>query len=165
MLKYDDSRKQPYTSYIDRLSTFLKKEDGVLFVCGYSFGDEHINDVMMNALAQSKSSTIIALVFDTELNENSASIKIGKRSNRIMVCGNRHALIGGKFAEWNLKREPAKEDFEFIDHFFDSDAPEPENDKGKGDEKKMVGGNLKLVDFKDFVDFLIELSYPITEPD
>jgi len=40
-------------SYIERLSTFLKKDDGVLFICGYSFGDEHINDTIMNALAQS----------------------------------------------------------------------------------------------------------------
>ncbi|WPQ66084.1 SIR2 family protein [Chitinophaga sancti] len=163
MLKYDDSRKQPYSSYIERLSSFLKKDDGVLFICGYSFGDEHINDTIMNALAQSKSTTIIALVFDENLNEKSIPVNIGRRSNRIMVCGNKKALIGGAFADWILKREPAKEDFEFIDHFFDRDAPTPENDKGKGDEQMKATGRLKLVNFMDFVEFLIKLSYPSKE--
>jgi hypothetical protein len=160
MLKYDDSRKQPYASYIERLSSFLKKDDGVLFVCGYSFGDEHINDTIMNGLVQSKSTTIIALVFDEDLNENSTAVKIGRRSNKVMICGNKKALIGGTFSDWMLKREPAKEDFEFIDRFFDRDAPTPENEKGQGDELMNPTGRLKLVNFMDFVDFLIELSYP-----
>lgn len=160
LLKYDDSRKQPYLSYIERLSSFLKKDDGVLFICGYSFGDDHLNDTVMNALAQSRSTTVIALVFDEQLNEQSIPVKIGRRSNKIMVCGNRDALIGGIFAEWKLKREPAKEDFDFIDQYFDRDSPEPIKDKGKGDEIEKRTGKLKLVDFKEFVKFLIELSYP-----
>lgn len=163
MLKYDDSRKQPYSSYIERLSSFLKKDDGVLFVCGYSFGDEHINDTIMNALAQSKSTTIIALVFDENLNEKSIPINIGRRSNKVMICGNKKALIGGTFADWILKREPAKEDFEFIDQFFDRDAPTPEKEKGQGDEEMKATGRLKLVNFMDFIEFLIELSYPTNE--
>jgi hypothetical protein len=163
MLKYDDSRKQPYSSYIERLSSFLKKDDGVLFICGYSFGDEHINDTIMNALAQSKSTTIIALVFDENLNEKSIPINIGRRSNKVMICGNKKALIGGTFADWILKREPAKEDFEFIDQFFDRDAPTPAKEKGQGDEEMKATGRLKLVNFMDFIEFLIELSYPTNE--
>lgn len=163
MLKYDDSRKQPYSSYIERLSTFLKKDDGVLFICGYSFGDEHINDTIMNALAQSKSTTVIALVFDEALNEKSVPVTIGRRSNKIMICGNKSALIGGIFAEWRLKREPPTEDFEFIDQYFDRDAPTPYTDKGQGDEILKATGKLKLVNFMDFVNFLIELSYPSKE--
>lgn len=160
MLKYDDSRKQPYSSYIERLSSFIKKDDGVLFICGYSFGDEHLNDTIMNALAQSKSTTVIALVFDKTLEEGSIPIKIGRRSNKIMVCGNKKALIGGSFAEWKLKREPAPEDFEFIDQFFDRDGAVPEKEKGKADEPLKSTGELKLVDFNEFVKFLMELSYP-----
>lgn len=160
MLKYDDSRKQPYSSYIERLSSFLKKDDGVLFVCGYSFGDDHLNDTMMNALAQSKSTTIIALVFDKSLDEKSIATKLGRRSNKIMICGNKKALIGGCFADWMLKREPPVDDFEFIDQFFDRDGPIPVKEKGKADEPENKTGELKLVDFKEFVNFLMELSYP-----
>ena len=162
LLKYDDSRKQPYSSYIDRLSTFIKKDDGVLFICGYSFGDDHINGTIMNALAQTRSSTIIALIFDKDLNEDSNVIDIAKRSNKIMICGNKCAMIGGVFADWKLKREPPKEDFEFIDQFFDANAPEPHAKKGKGDETSLLKGELSLVDFAKFVNFLISLSYPTT---
>lgn len=160
LLKYDDSRKQPYSSYIERLSSFIKKDDGVLFICGYSFGDEHINDTIINALAQSKSTTVIALVFDKSLNEDSTAIKVGRNSNKFMICGNKSALIGGIFGKWALKREPAKDDFEFIDQFFDRDAPLPEADKGQGDEKELPTGELKLVDFNALIEFLVDLSYP-----
>ncbi|MBI1287145.1 MAG: hypothetical protein GC178_06145 [Flavobacteriales bacterium] len=160
LLKYDDSRKQPYSSYIERLSSFIKKDDGVLFICGYSFGDEHINETIMNALEQSKSTTVIALVFDDQLSETSIPVKIGRRSNKIMICSNKTALIGGVYGNWKLKREPAKDDFEFIDRFFDRDGPEPTEAKGKGDETPISTGLLKLVDFSVFVEFLIDLSYP-----
>ncbi len=40
--KYEHSKKMPYTALLDRLCNFLKQEDTVLFVCGYSFGDDHI---------------------------------------------------------------------------------------------------------------------------
>lgn len=160
MLKYDDSRKQPYSSYMDRLAKFIKSEDGVLFICGYSFGDEHINETIMNALSQSRSSTVIALFFDKELNENSKAVELARRSNKIMLCANKSALIGGVYADWKLKREPVSEDFESIDQFFDTNAPIPVNETGQGDETTLLKGELSLVDFSKFVRFLISLSYP-----
>lgn len=45
-LKYDQSRKMPFLAMSDRLTSFLLKPHAVLFVCGYSFGDEHINDTI-----------------------------------------------------------------------------------------------------------------------
>lgn len=159
LLKYDDSRKQPYISYIDRLCSFLKKDDGVLFISGYSFGDEHINEAIVNSLAQSKSSAVIAFVYDENMEENSQSITIGKRTKKLIVCGKRKALLGGVFGEWKLKREPAKEDFDFIDQYYDRDAPLPIKDKGKDDEELQYSGELKLINFKNFVDFLFSLTY------
>jgi len=159
LLKYDDSRKQPYVSYIDRLRSFLKKDDGVLFICGYSFGDEHINEAIVNSLAQSKTSAVFAFIYENDMNENTVSVTIGKRSKKMIVCGNKKALIGGVLGEWKLKREPAKEDFDFIDQYFDRDAPLPLKPKGKDDELINYTGTLKLTDFKKFVDFLISLTY------
>lgn len=160
LLKYDDSRKQPYLSYIERLSSFLKKEEGVLFICGYSFGDDHINETIINSLVQSKNTTVIGLVFDKDLDEDSVPVRIGRRSNKLMIYGNKKALIGGNLGAWKLKREPPEDDFKFIDQFFDRDAPEPVEEEGKGDEEVKSTGELKLVDFREFVKFLTELSYP-----
>ena len=43
-LKYNTTKKQPYVGLIDRLCAFLQQDDAVLFTCGYSFGDNHINE-------------------------------------------------------------------------------------------------------------------------
>lgn len=160
LLKYDDSRKQPYLSYIERLSSFLKGEDGVLFICGYSFGDDHINETIINSVTQSKNTTVIALVFEDDLDESSVAIRIGRRSNKFTICGKKEALYRGVLGKWQLKREPPEDDFTFIDQFFDRDSPEPVEEEGKGDEIVKLTGDLKLVDFRYFVKFLIELSYP-----
>jgi len=66
LFKYDDSRKQPYVSFMDRLSKFVREDDGVLFTCGYSFSDQHINDLILNALEKSSTSRVIAFFFDEE---------------------------------------------------------------------------------------------------
>lgn len=62
-LKYDQSRKMPFLAMSDRLTSFLLKPHAVLFVCGYSFGDEHINDTIINALKVNQSANVVALMY------------------------------------------------------------------------------------------------------
>lgn len=171
--KYDDSKKQPYVSYLDRLSKFIKQDDAVLFVCGYSFGDEHINDVILNALSNAKSSHVIAFIFDKYendkgdrkygLNENPRIAKLGEKQTKLSIYGMRNAVIGGKFGKWKLKSEPSKDDSLTIDKYFDEDAPEnPDIEMGKiidGGLEWTGGGELILPDFEKFVNFLSYLNY------
>ena len=42
-LKYEESRKMPYFAMIDRLQLFLKSN--AFHTCGYSFQDQHINQI------------------------------------------------------------------------------------------------------------------------
>ena len=44
--KYDESRQQPYAAFADRLARFLDQDGALLVVCGFGFGDEHINNVV-----------------------------------------------------------------------------------------------------------------------
>lgn len=48
--KYDESRKFPYLSLIDRLGRCLAVDGTLLITCGYSWNDEHINAVILSAL-------------------------------------------------------------------------------------------------------------------
>ncbi|MBU2599500.1 SIR2 family protein [bacterium] len=151
LLKYDNSKKQPYVSFMDRLAQFIKENDGVLFICGYSFSDQHINDVLLNALEKTRTSHVIALYFD-ELNEDSHVAKLGKGQSKLSVYGKNNAVIGGKFGSWRLKTKPAKDDSIIISLYFDEDVIEP--------EKEWTGkGNFKLHDFAKFVEFLTYLNY------
>lgn len=146
-LKYDHSRKQPYLSYMDRLSYFLKQEDSVLFVCGYSFGDDHINGMILTALTNSRSSHVFVLKRG-EMEEGDVLSKYAKGSSKISVYAKRTAVIGCEFGEWKLEREPNRnESYNLLDYGFDEDAVQ-KNDvwTGKGD--------FWLGDFKKLSDFL-----------
>lgn len=61
-LKYDQSRKMPYLAMLDRLKSFLLKPSAVLFICGYSFADEHINDVIMRSLETNATAHVFAFM-------------------------------------------------------------------------------------------------------
>jgi hypothetical protein len=51
--KYEESRKQPYLAMLDRLRALLtRREEIVLITVGYSFSDQHINEVILEALEE-----------------------------------------------------------------------------------------------------------------
>lgn len=62
-LKYDQSRKMPYLAMLDRLKSFLLTPSALLFVCGYSFADEHINDVICRSLESNPSAQMFGGLF------------------------------------------------------------------------------------------------------
>lgn len=64
MDKYLSSRKAPYISYLDRLRKYLIDKEKIVFVLGYSFGDDHINEVIVNGLNNNHRLSIIAFAFD-----------------------------------------------------------------------------------------------------
>lgn len=173
MLKYSEAKKFPYVSLIDRMSNFLKQGDTVLFICGYSFGDAHINEVILSALKTNTSSHVYVLYYDEykkekkkyySLQHDSKLAKIAKETQKISVYGIRSAVIGGVLREWRLKSEPDKEDTINVNYYFDEDAPEPEvaeidKQDYKGDEKWTGKGNFILPDFAKFVDFLTAMIF------
>jgi len=64
--KYESSRKQPFLSYLDRLKNSLVESDGLFIFCGYSFGDEHINEIIFNGLKFNKRLHVIIFLYDEE---------------------------------------------------------------------------------------------------
>lgn len=64
MDKYLSSRKAPYISYLDRLRKYLVDKEKIVFVLGYSFGDDHINEVIVNGLNNNHRLSVIAFAYD-----------------------------------------------------------------------------------------------------
>jgi len=146
-LKYDHSRKQPYLSYMDRLAYFLKQEDSVLFVNGYSFGDDHINGTIFTSLNSSRSSH--AFIFKRgDLNLDEPLSKYALNNSKISIYATRHAIIGGKYGNWQLEKEPDRnQSYNIIDHGFDED--------GFIEKEGWTGtGEFRLGNFTDFTNFL-----------
>ncbi|MCK4578710.1 MAG: SIR2 family protein, partial [Candidatus Marinimicrobia bacterium] len=61
--KYTESRKQPYVAYMDRLSRLMNSEHALLITSGYSFGDEHINEILFAALDNGETRNVVALLY------------------------------------------------------------------------------------------------------
>jgi len=174
-LKYNTSKKQPYVGLIDRLCAFLQQDDAVLFTCGYSFSDHHINERIVTSLRRGANSHVIALYFDEILDEhNNRSFGLSDVENivrtmgtretggKMSVYGIRHAIIGGKFGEWRLTDEPKVNDSIRISQYFDEDAAIPSTEAGerKGDEYWEGTGRFLLPDFRKLTEFLNDLSSP-----
>jgi hypothetical protein len=62
-LKYDQSRRLPYLAMLDRLKAFLARERAVLITCGYSFSDQHLNEVILQGLSGNPKSVCFGLLF------------------------------------------------------------------------------------------------------
>lgn len=63
-LKYDQSRRMPYLAMLDRLKAFFHGKDAPrLIVCGYSFLDEHLNEVLLDGLRGNRNAQCFALMY------------------------------------------------------------------------------------------------------
>jgi SIR2-like domain len=167
--KYQDSKKQPYISLLDRLSNFLLEDDTVLFTCGYSFNDMHINQRIMSALNADKNSHVIALYWDEYKNESDPQLhyslgdsshlyKLAMSNSKLSVLGFRSAIIGRHFGKWKLIKEPDIDETPNVNLYFDEDVAigvDAELKKEyKGNEKWIGEGKFLLPNFIYFVNFL-----------
>jgi len=166
--KYNNSKKQPYTALMDRLNNFLKEPDTILITCGYSFGDDHINERILTALQTNTTAHVIALLYDTiwenkiksySLKEGSALMTLAKSNGKLSIYGRRNAVIGCQNGIWKLKREADKEDTINLNNYFDEDAPVNDNIKVGDRARKVLDkwtgeGEMTISDFTKFVMFL-----------
>ena len=172
-LKYNSSKKQPYVGLIDRLCTFLQQDDAVLITCGYSFGDNHINERIVTSLRRGANSHLVALYYDEVWDAaGNCSYALSDEANvvramatqetggKMSVYGRRHAVIGGKFGTWRLRDEPKKNESTRIDLYFDEDAAAPSLTPGEqqGNEHWEGTGRFLLPDFRKLAGFLNDMS-------
>ena len=132
--KYESSRKQPFIAYFDRLKEFLVEGEGIFIISGYSFSDEHVNEIIFNALNQNNRLHIIAFFYVDDPLEK--IVLEGKNFPNLTMLGPTKASISGTSGEWEITKEE-----ELLNPFWEK-------------EKKY----LKLGDFKELVNFLILCS-------
>jgi len=150
--KYDESRKQPYMGYMDRLTHILNFEHALLITCGYSFGDEHINAILYSALDNRNTSNIIALQFQ-ELNEEDSLVEAAVRCSNLTVIGPNGGVISGSWGLWQLSQPVDNKTCSFMDTAFDSNAL-PEDKGSPAAVSPDLTGRMRLGDFNWFCRFL-----------
>jgi hypothetical protein len=146
--KYDESRKQPYMAYMDRLSRILNQEHALLITCGYSFGDQHINAILYGALDNRNTANVIALQFQ-DLNEGDKLIDAALQRSNLTVIGPNGGVVSGVWGLWQLTEAVENKTSSLMDCAFDSNAlPEGESSPAAGSAD--LKGRMRLGDFNWF---------------
>lgn len=101
-LKYDQSRKMPYLAMLDRLKAFLLSPSSLLFICGYSFADEHINDVICRSLEANPTAHAFACVFgELEWEKYKLARQCALATPNLSLLGFDKAIVGRTLGEWS----------------------------------------------------------------
>ena len=150
--EYDESRQQPYSAFTDRLSRFLEQDDALLIVAGFSFGDEHINNLIFGALENRPRTHVYALQYGEQPDENELIKRALQRPNMI-VMGPQTGIIGGRRGAWAPVESPESMAVAF--KLVDGEVP------GGGDRTGDEGtksGLMKIGAFGSFCDFLESMT-------
>lgn len=155
-MKYDESRRMPYFVTIDRLRTFLRHKERpvALIVLGYSFGDQHLNEAIVESLKANASSACFALQFG-KLAQYPEATALAKDNANLSLFARDRAVVRRREGPWVAS--PATDVSKLTATFEKNlaaagttaavdpaDAPQPSD---------FVGG-----DFKRFGEFLDQLS-------
>lgn len=135
--KYSLSRKQPFISYFDKLKSFLSEGELLFLVSGFSFKDQHINDLLLNALRTNPRLYMLVFCYtDEQVREMK---DIGENNINLGVIGPKLAIINGVICDW------------------ENDIPEKEKESAAiyWDFSK---GELKTGDFRSLVRFIMGSS-------
>lgn len=146
-LKYEQSRKMPYLAMMDQLKKFLSTPPSVMIIVGYSFGDQHLNDVIIQGLQGTPSTAVFALMYMPLKKYPNAAIFAKTRGN-FSILAKDGTITGTREQMWReLDEQP--------DSFLPSGTIEWEKGAKKGDLWKAI---LKLGDFNKFGSFLQDIT-------
>lgn len=151
--KYDESRKQPYLALIDRLKRSVAREGALLVTCGYSWSDQHINEVILSALDSHPANHAIALIYP-ELDQLPDLCALAQKRDNLIVVGPTKGVLKRKLAKWALPRQVDDAVASFLDNAFDRDAVAE-------DAQGPVPGKMRLGDFNRFCEFVAAMDSPV----
>jgi hypothetical protein len=146
-LKYLQSRKMPYLALMDRLKEFFRKPSPAMIVCGYSFSDEHINQVIRQGLEGNAQAICYALLFKPLADYPKAIQIAAQRSNLTLVAPD-EAIVGTKRLKW-------ADDEEIIKGLERTVAFREITVGADADARKSI--EVTLGDYQSFGEFLLEL--------
>lgn len=104
--KYDSSRKQPFIAYFDRMRDYLLSGELLFVFTGYSFSDQHINEIVFNCMRQNNRLFVIVFFYtdaDVESLYKSCSAYLN-----LHVFGPTKAIINGELGEWQFNKDVIK---------------------------------------------------------
>lgn len=101
--KYEESRRVPFLVLQDRLRRSLLHPESLVLISGFSFGDEHLNEMLFDAAGRRERSEFVIFSFDAL---SPKLIERAQSTPNIQLVGQTEAVLGGVLATW----EPPSDD-------------------------------------------------------
>jgi hypothetical protein len=111
--KYEESRRVPFVVLQDRFRRALNQSETLVIVAGYSFGDAHLNEMLIDAATRRERSEFVVFCHSqipAALAERAAS------TPNLQVVTGKEAILGGMRGQWSPS-DAAPKDFWENDHF------------------------------------------------
>lgn len=105
-LKFDQSRRLPYLAMLDRLREFLGRGQAVLVTCGYSFADQHLNEVVLHGLRSNPTAICFGLVHGAKSDYANVLLKAHKHPNLNLLAED-GAVLGTVERNWRTDEQIA----------------------------------------------------------
>lgn len=134
-LKYDQSRRLPYLAMLDRLRDFLGRGQAIVVSCGYSFADQHLNEVIMNGLRSNPTAMCFGLLYGPR-SQYPEAIRCAKKQPNLSILSEDGAILGTLDRDWTS----ASQDSHWLHDVAVSSVTENEIERckfGLGDFKKL----------------------------
>ena len=90
--KYDESRRVPFVVLMDRFRRSLSETETLSFFCGYSFRDQHLNDIIYDAAARHPRNHYACLSHDAIPDD--LSVRAQKMSNITVIAKEEYISAG-----------------------------------------------------------------------
>lgn len=104
--KYDESRRVPFVVLQDRFRRALQEPETIVIISGYSFGDEHLNELIFDAAARRPRSEFLAFC------HSGIPDVLAKRATNtpnLQAVAGTEAILGGIRGNWGGPATPHPE--------------------------------------------------------
>ena len=101
--KYDDSRRVPFLVLQDRFRRALQQPETLVLISGYSFGDDHLNELIFDAATRRERSEFLAFLYSDIPDALAERAEI---TPNLQIISRTEAIIGGIRANWKEPADP-----------------------------------------------------------
>lgn len=101
--KYEESRRVPFVVLQDRFRRALLQPETLVLIAGYSFGDEHLNELIFDGAIRRERSEFVAFCY-SQIPE--VLVQRALVTPNIQVVAAREAIIGGVRGSWSEPEDP-----------------------------------------------------------
>lgn len=103
-LKYTQSRRMPYLAMQDRLSRFLSNGQSVLVTNGYSFADQHLNEIITQKLSANPRSVCFGLLFDN-IEKYPEALECAQKTTNLHLLTKNASYFAGEQKKWETDED------------------------------------------------------------